>query len=236
MAFPARLYCRPMGDDDEPRRVGRPRAAGASTATGMEPIEEILAVAGELFGDRGVAGTSMTRIAQAAGLRQSSLYYYFSSKEDLLAALVERASVVPIELARSVIADGGSPAAQLHRFVAGDVATLTRLPLDINELHRMARQDRDGFAGYWRDREVLVRLLAGIIRRGVEEGVLRDVDPRRAALTVMANDEGSQNWCRGRTRPSLERIAAEVADVTVGGLLAPGVDLDSVRTEPPSPG
>ena len=213
---------------EEPRRVGRPRAAGGGRS-GLDPVEEILQVAGELFGELGVASTSMTRIAQAAGLRQSSLYYYFSSKEELLAGLVDRAGVVPLELLRGIVADGGSPATQLYRFVRGDVTALTRLPLDINEIHRMARHDPDGFAGYWRDREALVRLLAGIVRAGVGEGELREVDPRRTALTVMAVDEGSQNWCRGRSRPSLDVVAREVADVAVAGLLAPGTTLEQVR-------
>jgi AcrR family transcriptional regulator len=195
----------------------------------MDPVAEILQVAGELFGEHGVAGTSMTRIAQAAGLRQSSLYYYFSSKEELLAALVDQAGVVPLELLRRVMADGGSPATQLYRFVRGDVTALTRLPLDINEVHRLARHDPDRFPGYWRDREALVRLLAGTIRTGVDEGELREVDARRAALTVLATDEGSQNWYRGRTRPSLDVVACEVADVAVAGLLAPGASLEAIR-------
>ena len=51
-----------------------------------------------LFGELGIGGTSMARIATEAGLRQSSLYYYFHSKEEMLAALVARANVVPLEL------------------------------------------------------------------------------------------------------------------------------------------
>ena len=213
-----------------PRRVGRPRAGG-HVRSSLDPVEEILQVAGELFGEHGVAGTSMTRIAQAGGPRQPSLNSNFSSMEALRAALGARAGVVPLELLRRVAADGGSPATQLYRFVRGDVTALTRLPLDINEVHRLARHDAERFAGYWRDREVLVRLLSGTIRTGIEEGELRDVDPRRAALTVMATDEGSQNWYRGRSRPSLDVVACEVADVAVAGLLAEGVSLEAIRAK-----
>ena len=42
--------------------------------------------------------TTMAQIASAAGLQQSSLYYYFRSKEEVLAALVAKANVVPLEL------------------------------------------------------------------------------------------------------------------------------------------
>jgi hypothetical protein len=65
----------------------------------------------------------------------------------------------------------------------------------------------------------------------VAEGELREVDARRAALTVMAIDEGSQNWYRGRSRPSLDVVAREVADVAVAGLLDGGTPLDTIRSK-----
>ena len=40
----------------------------------------------------------MSKIAEAVGLRQSSLYYYFSKKEDLVATLMARANVGSLAL------------------------------------------------------------------------------------------------------------------------------------------
>ena len=40
----------------------------------------------------------MSRIAAEVGPQQSSLYYYFRSKDEVVAALVARANVVPLEL------------------------------------------------------------------------------------------------------------------------------------------
>jgi AcrR family transcriptional regulator len=49
----------------------------------------ILDAARELFVDRGYAGTSVRDIAEHLGMTKGALYYHFSSKEDLLYALVE---------------------------------------------------------------------------------------------------------------------------------------------------
>src|SRR2546430_10190455 len=49
----------------------------------------ILTAARELFVDRGYAGTSVRDIAEHLGMTKGALYYHFSSKEDLLYALVE---------------------------------------------------------------------------------------------------------------------------------------------------
>src|SRR6185295_1928689 len=116
-----------------PRTIGRPRLK--PRAANGDPTDEILSVAVRLFGELGIGDTSMARIASDAGLRQSSLYYYFHSKEEILAALVARANVVPLELIDQIEAEGGAPAVRLYRFIRGDVIALCRLPFDINEVH-----------------------------------------------------------------------------------------------------
>lgn len=222
---------------DHPRRTGRPRRS-ARPATGADPRLEILAVAGRLFAERGVTGTTMAEIARGCGLQQPSLYYYFRSKAELLDAIVAEANRAPLELVARVRDAGGSPAVQLYRVIRADVAALCALPYDLNEIHRLAARDRSAFSRYWTERERLVDELAAIVRAGVDKGELREVDPRLTALTVMSNDEGTQNWLRvARADGSpVQAGAAEhhavgafLADLVVRGLLVAPRDLDRVR-------
>ena len=78
--------------------------------------------------------------------------------------------------------------------VRGDVAALCRLPFDINEIHRYAARDRERFATYWRERRTLQSSLAAIIQEGIDDGSLRRVTTRLAALTLMSNDEAVQTF------------------------------------------
>ena len=204
--------------DPSPRRAGRPRA-DARPVVG-DPTDAILAAASRLIGELGVGGTPMSRIASEVGLKQSSLYYYFRRKEEILAALVARANVVPLELMRTITADGGSSGLQLYRFVRADVAALCALPFDINDIHRIAMRDPVEFASYWKERESLERQLTRIIRRGTADGSLRTVDPKLAALTVLANDEGAQNWFRLGTKYPPAAAGALLAELVVRGLLS----------------
>jgi AcrR family transcriptional regulator len=50
--------------------------------------QRILAAARELFVDRGYAGTSIRDITDRIGVTKASVYYHFSSKEEILHALV----------------------------------------------------------------------------------------------------------------------------------------------------
>jgi AcrR family transcriptional regulator len=175
-------------------------------------------------------GTTMAQIAKAAGLQQSSLYYYFRSKEEILATIVAKANLVPLALARQVRDEPLEPAVRLWRFVAGDVVALCTLPFDINEVHRYASRDRQRFAAYWHERRTLQASLAAIVREGIAEGTLRDLNPRLVGLTLMSNDEAVQNWFRHDTRPirDPDRIGAAIADLAVGGLLVQPADIERI--------
>jgi AcrR family transcriptional regulator len=219
------------------RRTGRPRRSARPTSGG-DPRLEIVAVAGRLFAQGGVTTTTMAEIARGCGLQQPSLYYYFRSKAELLDAVLAEANRAPLALVAGVRAAGGSAAVQLYRVIRSDVVALCALPYDLNEIHRLAASDPDTFARYWTERDQLVDELATIVGEGVTARELRAVDPRLTALTLMANDEGTQNWLRvarpgGGTPQSgpAEHLAvgAFLADLMVRGLLAAPRDLDRVR-------
>lgn len=67
-----------------PKVQGRPPAAAPGVAR-----EALLDAAQELFGTRGIAATSLSRIAGQAGVTPAMVHYYFSNRDQLLDALVE---------------------------------------------------------------------------------------------------------------------------------------------------
>jgi TetR/AcrR family transcriptional regulator len=194
-----------------------------------DPTDLILAAASRLIGLLGVDGTAMSRIAAEAGLKQSSLYYYFHRKEEIVAALVARANVVPLELARRITDEGAPAAVQIYRFVRADVVALCALPFDINEIHRIAARDTAGFADYWTERATLEGLIEAWVRQGIGDGELREVDPVLTAMTILSNDEGVQNWFRLGTGREPRTVGAAVADLVVGGLVAAPSRLERIR-------
>jgi TetR/AcrR family transcriptional regulator len=218
----------PTGNEAR-RRAGRPRRDGR-VAVG-DPTDEVLRAASNLFGELGVGGTTMSRIATEAGLGPSSLYYYFRSRDEIVAALVARANVVPLDLIERITKGGGSIASKLFRFVEGDVEALCALPFDINEVHRIAARDKVRFDDYWKERARLERKLAALVRAGIAADELRSVDDTLVAVTIMSNDEGVQNWFRLGTRRRAQHVARSVAELTIAGLLGERVPLAEVVAE-----
>lgn len=203
-----------------PRRSDRPVA------------EEIVAEASRLFARHGVAATTMADIAGAAGLQVSSLYYYFRSKHEILETIVGEVNRLPQAALAEARAAHDDPATSLHAFIRADAAVVCRFPFDINEIHRLAGDDDTEFGRYWSERQQLHDDVQALVAEGVASGVLIDVDPYLTALTILANDEASQNWFRpvgsrrlaSRDGRSAEQYAADevgafLADLTLRALL-----------------
>jgi TetR/AcrR family transcriptional regulator len=188
-------------------------------------VDQIMAVVGELFGEGGYDAITMARVARGAGLRQPSLYYYFSSKEELFAQFVARSYVTPLELAGQVLADDGSPAEHLFRFVDADVRFLCGLPFAVTDVHLVAVRDREAFASYWRGRTALEQRVAKILRAGIAGGEFRRVPVTRTAQMTLLRDDAAQTWYRQERALDPAKLAAEVAETTLRGLL---VDVDRV--------
>lgn len=58
------------------------------TDSGAETRQRALEIAAELIAERGYAATSLREIAERLRVTKAALYYHFSSKDDLVAALV----------------------------------------------------------------------------------------------------------------------------------------------------
>jgi AcrR family transcriptional regulator len=67
------------------RKPARRRAPAAPPARREEVLEATL----ELVAEYGVAGASLRRLAKRLGMSQPSLYHYFTSKDELIAAVLD---------------------------------------------------------------------------------------------------------------------------------------------------
>lgn len=151
--------------------------------------DEVLDAALDLFIEQGFAATRVEDIAKRAGLSKGAVYLYFPSKEAILEGLVRRA-IVPIATHALSFAENyeGDPRlviTMVLKMVAGKFSDprLLAIPklifrevLGFPELARMYR------------REVLDKVLPvieGLIRKGVDQGYLRQVDPQLTIRSIV---------------------------------------------------
>ncbi|WP_237165486.1 TetR/AcrR family transcriptional regulator [Mycolicibacterium obuense] len=204
------------------RAIGRPRRDADSPSAGS-PRAGIVSAATRLFSEKGYAQTTMSDIARAAGLQQSSLYYWFRNKEQLLGEtlVVNRA---PLKFIAEVGAGSGSPAVKLFRLLRFDTMQLALSPIDFNEIQRIAHAQRDDFHQFWADYERLKNWVVDLIGAAISEGKFIECDREETAGLLLNFDEGAQKRTRLHTDHSdraeeAVRVGEQVAVIAVRGLL-----------------
>lgn len=178
-----------------PRRVGRPRLEG--NPANVSPREGILIAAARLFNEKGYTNTTMSDIARAAGLHQSSLYYWFKRKEMVLQATLE-INRLPVEFLEKIAAEPGPAALKLFRLIRFDTYQLCTSLFDITEVERQAEEQPDVFIDYWKDNQRLYEGVEALLRAGVEEGDMVVGDQSLIALRLLSTQQGMQKRFRGQ--------------------------------------
>lgn len=219
-----------MTEHAAPSAAGRPRLSGAPTGC---PRQDIIREATALFVAKGYAETTMSEIARSAGLRQSSLYYWFARKEHILQALLEE-NRTSLEVARALEAADGPATTRLYVVLHSDAAQLCSAPLDFYEFERVARSQPQNFGGFFDDYAELHRLTASIVQQGIESGEFRTGDSAAAATAALALNEGLQRHYR-QPLPGLQPYTAEQvsdlsADTSLASLLVTPESLPAVRS------
>jgi len=173
------------------RRIDSRTHAGAragSDGRGRTPSrgrKELMAIAIDCFARYGYQGTSIDRIANAAGVTKGALYYHFRDKEELLFEAVKDRTVEFEERVVGSVAPIADPAEALAQIGRVCVRIATRnnlrrfiLTLMVEALDTNPRLS-EAFRGIMRR---FRSYLAGIVRVGQERGVFRsDVDATVAA-------------------------------------------------------
>lgn len=91
-----------------------PRSEEENQRIRDERREQILMAAAQVFARKGLAATKIAEVAALAGASHGLVYHYFPSKEELFAALVERALFGATFVSQGALAQPGSPLDQLR--------------------------------------------------------------------------------------------------------------------------
>jgi AcrR family transcriptional regulator len=141
----------------------------------LRTAERIALVAVGIIDRDGIAGLSMSRLADAAGISRQTLYKYFPDVDAVLEGIAALGGAGVAELGRMVDAQPDARAA-LHVFVASVLAAAEAgHPSPMALVAAVPAASREVVRGHEQAAEAIV---IGIVRRGQDEGLFRaDADP-----------------------------------------------------------
>lgn len=152
--------------------------------------EEITAAALELFSERGYAATRLEDVAARAGVSKGTLYLYFANKEELFKAVLREGFISPLAEMREAVQRHEGPTFELiEMLIRGwwQHIGATRLSA-IPKLIIAEARNFPEVARFYVDEVVRPgrEAIAEILRRGIERGEFRAVDPVTAGRLLVA--------------------------------------------------
>ncbi|MCP4005882.1 MAG: TetR/AcrR family transcriptional regulator [bacterium] len=149
---------------------------------------EIRRAARGVFARRGVPGTGLAHVAREAGMGRSSLYHYYSDKEELLRDLVAETLAEERALFLNALHGEGSVPERIQRLIDdcvdlfGAWASLGRFFIDLR------LRDVAGFQNFFRE---IRAEFASVLREGQTRGeVAAELDPLVAGATLIGAIDG----------------------------------------------
>jgi TetR/AcrR family fatty acid metabolism transcriptional regulator len=184
--------------------------------------EKILDAASIEIARSGYFRTTISAIAQRAGIGDGTIYLYFKNKETVLVSIFERAMQRIIDEARPIAADRDLSApdklrrlVELHLALVGmdrDMAVVVQVELR-HSLHFLELFSRS------RIREYLA-VIAGVVEQGRREGSIRkNADPLFTAKAVFGLvDEMATDWVLSKKNTRLVARAEAVNELLLRGI------------------
>src|SRR5437660_3954111 len=196
----------PGGEVSAPTLVRRQRRSA-------EREKSIRAAALRIFRQKGYHAASMQNIADAVGLYKGSLYYYVSSKEELLVRLFEgRADQVLGEIRAityGTVTCTEQLRAMVRAYVLGVLRNLDSVRVYLREEHVLPPA---ALRQVHAEQRTMRDLFECVIGDGMRDGSFVGTDPKLAALALLGMCTWVHRWYRPRGRLSETAIADDFAE------------------------
>ena len=176
----------------------------------------ILDAAASLLVANGLAGTSVDAVAQRAGIAKGTVYLYFESRSDLLAALRSRYAEGLADRARSILehADPADPGSVTDTFERLAAELLDYVHAN-QRLYHVLFHEAPGHQE--QAREPLRHLVAGLLSQAMDQGALTPTEAGVLAGFLLDGLHGAMLPLAHQDQP---RVPASVGEI-LRRLLAP---------------
>jgi TetR/AcrR family transcriptional regulator, cholesterol catabolism regulator len=196
-----------------------PRRGSATARRTAERVEQLVDIAATLFAQRGYHATSIQDVADAAGIRKGNVYYYVTTKEDLLYAIVRRhhdAALAEIESFAGIESPIDRIVAFMRAYVRRYLIDPDAVKVFIYEFDNLGPDRRLTINA---ERRRYSEFLTEAIRDGQAEGSIRpELHPEAAALGMLGMLNWTFRWFHRDGPLTSETLVETYLDLAISGL------------------
>ena len=171
--------------------------------------DELLEAAARLFRRKGFDGTSMQDIAKEVGILKGSIYYHFSSKNEIFREVLTNGIDPVLKISTRLLQESLSPRAKLEKFLRNHLGYI----MEHNDSLVIFFQERekipsDKTESYLHKRDRYEWVLRSILEEGVKDGDFPQVDVTLTTFSIL----GMCNWIIQWYDPGGPKTPQEITD------------------------
>jgi AcrR family transcriptional regulator len=200
--------------------------------------KQILNASLNLFSERGFHATTVDAIVVRAKLTKGAFYHHFDSKEDLLRQIHSEYASEMLSGAREVdSATDLEPIDQLRSLIERAVVVLGRYHQHVAVFYQEFRfLSGDNYAAIRRMNDEQEDILLRVVARAKKAGQIRsDVNPKLLVFSVSGITAWTYHWYTPAGPMPLEKIARQLADIILVGVVTEGVRENADAARPARP-
>ncbi len=189
---------------------------------GKKKLKEIEKTVAKLFAAKGYHSTSMREIARELGMTQSSLYYYFDGKEDILFKLMNDAMDDALEAMERISKSDLPPVEKfkkiLNFYTQYYAGNQERENLLLNEMNSLSEQKRSILIEKQRR---YIKFFYDILHQLRALGQIKDIHPSIATFAFFGMVHYTVKWYQKDGPIGLDQLANMFVEVFTKGILRP---------------
>lgn len=182
--------------------------------------QEIITTAAALFKEKSFSATSMQDIADALHVTKAALYYYISSKEEILYEIFDQ-TMTTAELRLETLLERKLPVEELLREVIYNqiMAFIDEMPNITIFFSATAYLLPENQKSINDRRKKYEKIIASVLENGVEQNIFRKMDIHPIVYGIIGMCNWLYHWYKPEGRLKPEEIADLYADVIFKGIL-----------------
>src|SRR5215471_2856694 len=185
-----------------------------------QKLLHVLKTAAAIFAEKGYHSTSIRDIARATGMSLSGLYYYFSSKEELLFLIQDYCFGTLVEDCKQLIAGVDDPVHRLRLLIENHLNYFVN---NMNEMKVLSHEansiGRDLFRKINTKKRQYVDLVINLLGEIARENRVEGVDIKVATFSLFGMMNWIYNWYDPRKDVDVEGLANNITRLFLGGFL-----------------
>ena len=194
-----------------------------TTSRAASRREELLAIAAELFAQRGFKNTTVRDIADAAGILSGSLYHHFDSKESMVDEILSTFQTALFQQYDEVAGSDLDPRAKFEAVIRISFDAIndhhSEVAIYQNDAAYLAEFDRFGYLNERNDQ--MRKLWVGLLEEGVRSGDFRpDLDTEVVYRFIRDTVWVAVRWYRPGGDLSAHDVADQYLSILLDGIAA----------------